>query len=76
MESGIGLVHNTFLYDNVQKSVLRCPWEYHPSPAMWDVNNTNLEAIVPNAIRFIEHSDNLMMAQFYLMKTALAALRG
>ena len=75
MESGIGLVHNTFLYDNVQKSVLRCPWEYHPSPAMWDVNNTNLEAIVPNALRFIEHSDDIM-APVYLTKTALAALQG
>ena len=49
--SGDAKVHNTMLYDNVQKSVLRGPWRYHPHP-FWLVSNRNSEEVARGSLKF------------------------
>ena len=51
IRSGNCFVHNTMLYDHVQKSVLYGPFRYHPSP-FWNTTNRNAEAIAREALRF------------------------
>jgi acyl-CoA reductase-like NAD-dependent aldehyde dehydrogenase len=40
-ESGIGAVHNTYLFDHPQKSVVKAPFTINPTPA-WFYDNKNL----------------------------------
>jgi acyl-CoA reductase-like NAD-dependent aldehyde dehydrogenase len=44
IQSGRGTVHNTFLLDHPQKSVVRAPWIIKPTPA-WFVDHKNLPAL-------------------------------
>jgi acyl-CoA reductase-like NAD-dependent aldehyde dehydrogenase len=40
IRSGNGVVHNTFLFDHPQKSVLRGPFKINPPPVWWPTGNT------------------------------------
>ncbi len=50
--SGSCKVHNTLLYDHVEKSVLRGAWRVHPYP-FWLTNNRNTEAIGKASMAFM-----------------------
>jgi len=58
--SGNCRVHNTLLYDHVEKSVVRGPWRYHPFP-FWSVSNRNLEATAKASMRFMAAPSLLTM---------------
>ena len=49
--SGIGVVHNTFLFDRPQKSVVRGPFKAFPSPP-WFVTNKHTAAVAERLTRF------------------------
>ncbi|GAB4824152.1 hypothetical protein N2152v2_011198 [Parachlorella kessleri] len=49
--SGNCFVHNTLLFDHVEKSVTRAPWKFHPAP-FWSLQNRNSEAVCRLAARF------------------------
>ena len=51
IQSGIGVVHNTFLFDKVQKSVVRGPFHMFPRPA-WFVTNRQTHKLAPKLVRF------------------------
>ncbi len=55
IESGVGAVHNTLLFDHPQKSVLYGPWRYKPKP-FWLVDNLAVgeNYLVPYVIRFAQ----------------------
>ncbi len=69
IQSGIGIVNNTYMLDKVQKSVVRAPFKIWPSP-MWF--NTN--ACTPEISRaFLEFEKkksllNLMKVFYYALK--------
>lgn len=42
--SGRGVVHNTFLFDHPQKTVMTLPWRIQPTP-VWMANHKNLKAV-------------------------------
>lgn len=42
--SGRGVVHNTFLFDHPQKTVMTLPWKISPTP-VWFPNHKNLKAV-------------------------------
>jgi hypothetical protein len=46
ISSGVGWVHNTYLFDWPQKSVLYAPWTYFPRP-LWSAGQTNLQMALP-----------------------------
>lgn len=46
ISSGVGWVHNTYLFDWPQKSVLYAPWSYSPRP-LWSAGQTNLQMALP-----------------------------
>jgi hypothetical protein len=73
--SGVGFVHNTYLYDHPQKSVLRAPWRYSPQP-LWSVGQIGLGAALPHAFRFMANQHNPVVALAYLVAVAVHALRG
>lgn len=68
--SGIGIVHNTMLFDHPEKSVLYSPWKHHPTH-LWSPAVRNLDATTRQAIRFIAEP-GLVNLSF----TAMSALRG
>lgn len=70
IQSGIGVVHNGFLLDHPEKSVLRAPFMIKPTPA-WFYNNKNTEEI-GYALLDYEYSENLVN----FAKVILAALKG
>ncbi|RAL23509.1 aldehyde dehydrogenase [Lujinxingia litoralis] len=49
--SGIGVVHNTFLFDRPQKSVVRGPFKSFPKPP-WFVTTKNTAAVAEQLTRF------------------------
>ena len=51
IESGIGTVHNTFLIDHPQKSVVKAPFTIKPTPA-WFYDNRNHVNLGKNLLRF------------------------
>lgn len=51
--TGNCVVHNTFLFDHVQKSVLRAPWRTAPAQ-LWSASQANLAGAVPAAARFLD----------------------
>lgn len=73
--SGVGFVHNTYLYDHPQKSVLRAPWRYSPQP-LWSVGQIGLGAALPWAFKFMASQHNPALALSYLVAVAVHALRG
>ena len=63
-------VHNAYLFDAVQKSVLRAGWRYRPTH-LWSPRNRNLEAACGAALDFFAGP---RIVGF--VRVALAALRG
>lgn len=51
IQSGVGVVHNGFLFDHPQKSVARAPFRIRPTPA-WFVDHRNLLALGKELTRF------------------------
>jgi acyl-CoA reductase-like NAD-dependent aldehyde dehydrogenase len=49
--SGSGVVHNSYLFDQAEKSVIRGPFRVFPKPA-WFVTNRNAQAIGERMTRF------------------------
>ncbi len=49
--SGIGVVHNTYLFDRPQKSVIRGPFVVKPKPA-WFVTNRTAHELGPKLAKF------------------------
>jgi acyl-CoA reductase-like NAD-dependent aldehyde dehydrogenase len=49
--SGIGVVHNTFLFDHPEKSVIRGPFRLRPKP-LWFADHRTLAALGPRLVRF------------------------
>jgi len=41
--SGRGVVHNSFMFDHPEKTVMRFPWQMVPTP-VWTPNHANLSA--------------------------------
>jgi acyl-CoA reductase-like NAD-dependent aldehyde dehydrogenase len=68
--SGIGFVHNTYLFDHPEKSVLRAPFHMSPTPA-WFTDHRNLQAVGRLSVRF-EHRPG--MARF--LPLAMAGMKG
>lgn len=68
--SGNCVVHNTFMIDHPQKSVLYVPWHFHPKP-FWSPFNSNVE---PFAVRFGNYLAHPSI--FTLLGVLPAALQG
>ena len=51
IQSGIGFVHNTFLFDKPQKTVIRGPFQVKPKPP-WFVTNRQTHTIGPRLTDF------------------------
>ncbi len=68
--SGRGVVHNTFLFDHPEKSVIRGPFRYRPKPA-WFGDHRTLAVLGPRLARFEAAPSWLKMPSI-----ALAAYRG
>lgn len=52
--SGNCFVHNTYLFDHPQKSVLRAPWRFVPKP-FWATDHKNQERLAHRALEFMGH---------------------
>ena len=52
--SGIGVVHNTFMFEKPQKSVIRGPFLVNPKPP-WFVTHRRAHLVAPRLTQF-EHS--------------------
>ncbi|TVQ97974.1 MAG: aldehyde dehydrogenase family protein [Deltaproteobacteria bacterium] len=70
IRSGRGVVHNTYLFDHPQKSVLRAPFRIRPTPA-WFGDHRNQEELGRRLTAF-EANPSLLR----LPKVVAAALRG
>ena len=70
IQSGIGFVHNGYLFDYPEKSVVRAPFRVWPTPA-WFYTNKNTEKIGESLIRY-EYSQSLKD----FIKLSFAALNG
>jgi acyl-CoA reductase-like NAD-dependent aldehyde dehydrogenase len=51
IQSGVGVVHNGFLFDHPQKSVVRAPFRIRPTPA-WFADHRNLLELGKELTRF------------------------
>lgn len=70
IQSGAGVVHNTFLLDYPQKSVVHAPFRIQPTP-VWFFDHKNLRTLGESLLR-LESSPGL--GNF--LTTALAGLKG
>jgi len=70
IESGRGVVHNTFLFDHPQKSVVRFPWHISPKP-VWSPSHKTLN-LVGERLFAIEAQPSFLRLPALL----LAAVRG
>ena len=70
IQSGTGVVHNTFLLDHPQKAVVRAPFRISPTPA-WFFDHRNLLGLGRNLVR-LESSPGFGA----FAATALAGLKG
>jgi acyl-CoA reductase-like NAD-dependent aldehyde dehydrogenase len=70
IQSGSGVVHNTFLFDHPQKAVVRAPFRIKPTPP-WFADHRNL-ARVGERLTYLEANPSLRNVG----KLVLAALRG
>jgi acyl-CoA reductase-like NAD-dependent aldehyde dehydrogenase len=70
IESGRGVVHNTFLFDHPQKSVVRFPWRISPKP-VWSPSHKTLDK-VGKALFAIEAEPSILK----LPPLLIAAFRG
>jgi Aldehyde dehydrogenase family len=69
IQSGRGVVHNTYFFEHPQKSVLRAPFRVQPDP-LWFANQPNLLAI---ARRFTEFQAAPSLSRF--VKLILATFK-
>jgi acyl-CoA reductase-like NAD-dependent aldehyde dehydrogenase len=51
IRSGTGVVHNTLLFDRVQKAVVRAPFRARPKP-VWFITHRTALAMTPRLVRF------------------------
>jgi hypothetical protein len=51
IQSGSGIVHNTLMFDRVQKSVVRAPFQVWPKP-IWFASHRTAPKITPKLVRF------------------------
>jgi hypothetical protein len=72
--SGIGYVHNSYLFDHLQKGVLYAPWTYSPQP-LWSVGQLGLAGALPWAFKYMCSQHNPPLALVYLVRLAIVALR-
>ena len=70
IRSGSGVVHNTFLFDHPQKSVLRAPFRIRPTPA-WFFDHRNLRQLGEALVR-----EETQPGLFNLLSVALAGMKG
>ncbi|MGM0556326.1 MAG: aldehyde dehydrogenase family protein [Myxococcota bacterium] len=70
IQSGIGVVHNTFLFDKPEKSVIRGPFVVMPKPP-WFATNKKTHEIAPRLVDFEEDPSVLKF-----VKILWPALRG
>ncbi|BBH51871.1 NAD-dependent aldehyde dehydrogenase [Fluviispira sanaruensis] len=70
IQSGIGAVHNGYLIDFPEKSVIDAPFIIKPTP-VWFYNNKNIREISEKLIQF-EYSQNI----FDFLKLIFAAAKG
>lgn len=70
IQSGIGTVHNTFLFDKPEKSVVSGPFRVWPKPA-WFVTNRRMGSIFAGATE-LEAKPSLLKA----LRIGVMALRG
>ncbi len=70
IRSGHGIVHNSYLFDHPQKTVLKAPFRIFPTPT-WFADHKNLRQV---AIRYANLVANPSLAKFFSL--TLAALRG
>lgn len=70
IQSGRGVVHNAFLFDHPQKSVVRAPFRIRPTPA-WFPDHKTLHQLAPALTRF-EAGPSLLK----LAPVLAAAMRG
>jgi hypothetical protein len=70
IQSGSGVVHNAFLLDHPQKSVVRAPWRIRPTP-VWFADHKNLRGVGERLTRLEGHPSLRNVAA-----TAVQALRG
>lgn len=68
--SGDAKVHNTLLFDHVQKSVLWGAWRIHPHP-FWSISHRNGEAVSRGALKFMANPNLLSM-----LSLAAQAIKG
>ena len=62
IQSGSGIVHNVYLLENVQKSVVRAPFVLSPTPA-WFYDNKNLVGMGKKLLNFEAHPSILNFVQ-------------
>jgi len=70
IRSGVGQIHNSFLVDNVEKSVLWAPWQPAVTP-FWSVEHGNMPAL---SRRITEHFTRPNVLT--LTRLVIAAVRG
>lgn len=70
IRSGRGIVHNAFLFDHPQKSVVRAPFRIHPTP-IWFADHRTVAHLGPRLTRLEAHP-----SWWKLPGIALHALRG
>jgi hypothetical protein len=70
IQSGTGFVHNTFMFDHPQKTVVRAPFRISPTPP-WFVDRRNLRSL---GERLFEHEVNPTLGRF--LRVAWTALGG
>jgi hypothetical protein len=70
IQSGTGVVHNTFLFDHPQKAVLRAPFRIKPTP-VWFADHKNLAEVGKKLIAM--EADP---SWGNLVRVAIAAVRG
>lgn len=70
IRSGRGVVHNSYLFDHPQKSVLRAPFRIRPTP-MWFPRHQNLRSL---AQHYLAYQANPSLNQ--LITVVLAAFKG
>ncbi len=70
IRSGVGVVHNTFMFDHPQKSVIRAPFRINPTPAWFSDHKTQAE--LGRKLTLFEANPSWMG----LPKVIMTALRG
>jgi hypothetical protein len=70
IQSGAGVVHNAFLFDHPERSVVRAPFVMWPTPA-WFADHRNLHRLGRNLTQFETET-----SWGGLVKVALSAFKG